>query len=89
MGWLYQELQEAAAVDGDERALVADQKNNVRIVGIDPEVLIIVAAGRAAKAGPGFAAVGGPHGDGAGAVDDVGILRIDSRNWEIAAADAA
>ena len=78
-----------SAVDGDQRALIADQENNVGIVGIDPEILIVVAAGSAAKAEPGFAAVGGLHGHSACAIDHVRIFRIDSRDGEIAAADAA
>src|SRR6202167_2631842 len=78
-----------SAVDGDESALVAHEKNNVGVVGIDPEILIVVAAGRAAKSEPGFAAVGGLHGHCARAIHYVCILCINSGNWEIAAADAA
>ena len=63
-----------SAVDGDDRTLVADDENDVGIVGIDPEILVVVAAGRAAKSGPGLAAVCRSHGYGAGAVDDVRIL---------------
>ncbi len=78
-----------AAVHGDNCTLIADQKNNAAVVGIDPEVLIVVAAGRAAKAGPRLAAVGGAHGDGAGHINDVGILGINPGKRQIAAADAA
>src|SRR5690348_12536635 len=58
-----------AAVDRDECALIADQQNDVAVVGIDPEILIVVSTGSAAKTGPGFAAIGGAHGDGAGDVN--------------------
>src|ERR1700733_10639198 len=51
-----------SSVDGDERALIAYEKNNVWVVRIDPEILIVVAAGSAAEAKPGFAAVGRLHG---------------------------
>ena len=78
-----------SVVDGDECALIADEKNNVWVVGIDPEILIVVAAGSTTEAEPGFAAVGGLHGYGTGAVDDIGILRIDSGNGKVAAADTA
>ena len=78
-----------SAIDRHEGALIANQKNNVWIVGIDPQILIVVAARRPAKTRPGFAAVGGLHGYGAGAVDHIGVLRIHSGNGEVAAADAA
>src|ERR1041384_1742634 len=45
------------AVHGDDSALVAGDRHDVRVVRIDPEVLIIVAPRRAAKRGPRFAAV--------------------------------
>ena len=40
-----------AAIHADQRALIRHQKNDVRIFRIDPQVLIIVAAGRAANRG--------------------------------------
>src|SRR6476620_11418051 len=46
------------AIHGDDRALVRAQQNDVGSIRIDPNILIIVAAGRAAPAVPGFAAVG-------------------------------
>src|ERR1700722_112696 len=78
-----------STVDGDERALIADQQNCFWLVGIYPDVLIIVAAGRATKADPGFRAVGGTHGDDAGAVNDVRIFRVHFGDGQVAAADAA
>src|SRR2546423_6231890 len=52
-----------AAIDSDDRALIADQQNNLAVVGVDPEILVIVAAGGSAKPGPRFAAVARAHGD--------------------------
>ncbi len=78
-----------AAVHRDDGALIADQQNDVAVVGIDPQILIIVAAGRSAKAGPGFAAIGRAHGHGAGNVDEVGIFRIYFGNRKISTTDAA
>src|SRR2546421_1228140 len=40
------------AVDSDDCALVAAEQNNVRVIGIDPDVLIVVAARSTAKARP-------------------------------------
>ena len=38
-----------AAVDTDDRTLIADQQNDFRVIGIDPDVLVIVAAWRARR----------------------------------------
>ena len=78
-----------SASERHQGALIADQKNNVRIVGVDPQILIVVAARRPAKTGPGFAAVVGLHGYGAGAINDVRILGIYFWNGKVAAADAS
>jgi len=78
-----------SAVDGDEGALVADEKDNVAVVGINPEVLIIIAAGSAAETGPGLATITRTHRDRAGHVNQIGIFRIDSRDWQVATANAA
>ena len=48
-----------AAVDRDDCALVADDQNDAGIVGIDPDVLVVVASRRAAKTGPRLAPVDG------------------------------
>src|SRR5450755_343949 len=77
-----------ATVHCDDCALVAGDQDDLGIDGIDPDVLVIVATGRAAKAGPGLAAVDGLPGDGRGHVNDVGVLRIQHRNRQVAAADA-
>src|SRR5690348_2095460 len=77
-----------AAVNGDDGALVADQQNDVGIVRADPEVLVIVAAGRAAQAGPALAAVTGTQRDNACAVDHIWIFGINPWYGQIAAANA-
>ena len=77
----------AAAVGADHRALVGGEQDDVRVVRVDPDVLVVVAARRAAQAGPGLAAVLRAHGDDGGAVDDVRVLRVDGHHRQIAAAD--
>src|SRR5262249_18356099 len=78
-----------AAVHGDDGALVAGQKDGLRVIGIDPDVLIIIAAGGAAETRPRFSAVGGFPGYGADHVNDIGVLGIECGDGEIAAPDAA
>src|SRR5262249_38280625 len=46
-----------AAVHSDDRALIRAEQNDLRIVRIDPNILIIVATGRAAPTVPSSAAV--------------------------------
>src|SRR5579872_22866 len=77
-----------AAIDAHDGALVADQQDGVRILGADPDVLVVIAAGRAANAGPGLAPVGGAHGHNAGAINHVGTLGINLGNGQVAAANA-
>src|SRR5246127_950777 len=77
-----------AAIHRDDRALVTDHQNNVAVVGIDPKILVVIAAGRTAESRPGFASIGRAHGDGADHVNEVGILRVDLRDGEIATANA-
>ena len=78
-----------AAVYRHHRALIAHQQNCFRIIRIDPDILIIVAARSAANTRPGLPAVRGFPRHGAGHVDDIGILGIDARHWQVAAADTA
>src|SRR5260370_33110374 len=54
-----------AAVDRNDRALIAAQDDHIRIDRIDPDVLIVVAAGRAAKGRPRLATVSRLPGYGA------------------------
>ncbi len=73
-----------AAIDGHKRTLVARQKNDARVIRIDPKILIIVTTGRATQAGPGLSAIRGLHGHNACGVDDVRILRVYLGNGQIA-----
>src|SRR5262249_39751861 len=76
-----------AAIAGDVGALIADQDENRWIAGVDPQILVVVAAGRTAQPRPGLAAVGRLHRDQARDVDHVGVPGIDHRHHQIAAAD--
>src|SRR4029077_970509 len=53
-----------------------DQEDGLRAIGVDPEAVVVVAAGRAAEAGEGLATVGGLPGGDVGHVDHVRVLRI-------------
>ena len=77
-----------SAIHGDDRALVRAQQNDVGIIRIDPNVLVIVAAGRAAPAVPGFAAVRRFPTNDAGRVNDLRIFRIEPHHRQIATADS-
>src|SRR5437763_10964980 len=77
-----------AAINGDDRALIADQQNNVAAVGIDPEILVIIAARRSAKSGPRLATVTRTHGHRAGHVKQIRVFGVDLRNGQVASADA-
>src|SRR4051794_21616948 len=48
-----------STVLGDQRSLVGNQKDDVRVVGIDPQVLVVITTGCAAPALPGLPAVDG------------------------------
>jgi len=65
-----------SAVDTDERALVGDEEDDVGVGGVDPQVLVVVAAGCAAQAEPSAAAVGGADGDDAGDVDGIRVFGV-------------
>src|SRR5580658_93055 len=77
-----------STVDGYKRALIANQQHNVRIIGIDPHVLIVVAARSSAKTRPRFSTVHRLHGYCARAIDDVWIFRVNSWHRQVASADA-
>src|SRR4029077_2521848 len=46
------------AVDAYKGTLVGDEQNSVRVDGVDPDVLVIIAARSATNAGPRFGAIG-------------------------------
>src|SRR5262249_25650953 len=65
-----------AAVDADDRALVAGEQDDLRVVGVDPDGVVIVAAGCTLDGSKCLAAVGGAIGRSVGDVDDVWVLRV-------------
>src|SRR5580692_5806845 len=67
-----------STIDSHDRALIADHNNNLRVIGIDPEILIVISAGRPTNAHPGLAAIRRPHHYDAHTVDHVRVFRIDS-----------
>src|SRR5207253_3578462 len=75
-----------AAVDRNDRALIGSEEDGPRIVGIDPEAVVVVAAGRAAERRPRLPAVDRFPGDDVRDVDDVRILRIGADLVEVAVA---
>ena len=68
-----------AAVDGDGRALIGGEDNDFGILGIDPDGVVVVAAGSAFDGGEGCAGVGGAVGGSVGDIDDVLIFRGSTR----------
>src|ERR1051325_8284731 len=71
------------AVNGDDRALVTGDDHSFRIVGINPELVIIIAARRAFDRRPSLPSVSRAIDGGIHYVDDVGVLRIDIDLLEI------
>src|SRR2546423_4014458 len=69
-----------AAIDGYDRPLITPEQNHVRIVWIDPDVLVIIAAGRAAKTCPRLSTIDRFPANGTCRINDVGIFRIDARH---------
>src|SRR5207302_10113526 len=57
-------------VHTDQRALIADEQNDAWKVRIDPKILIIISARRAATAGPGCSAVCRAHRNCTGAISE-------------------
>ena len=75
------------AIDRDDRSLVRAEQNNVGIVRINPNILIIIAAGSPAPSLPGLAAVGRFPANHARRVNDLWIFRIEPNYRQIAATD--
>src|SRR5271157_40477 len=76
----------AAVVHADGRALVESQQDDVGILRIDPDGVIVVAAGRALDGREARAGVGGPVSGSVGDVDHVLVLRVDTHAGEIRSA---
>ena len=66
-----------AAIGGNYCPLIADEQNDIRVIGIEPALLIIVAAGCAADGGPGETRIFGSPENGRAAVNNLVVLRID------------
>src|SRR5436309_4483289 len=79
-----------ATVDGDHRALVGGERNDLGIFGIDPDALVIVAARRTFKTDEGFASVAGFPGGGVRHIDEIRIVggNGDAHGARSAATDA-
>src|SRR6185436_6337795 len=78
-----------AAIGGNHGALVAHCEDDIGVVGIDPALLIIVAAGRPAYRRPGEPPVFGAPENGGATVDYVLVLRVDRDGGQVASTDAA
>ncbi len=76
----------AAVVDGDGGALIGGEEDDVGVQGIDPDGVVVVAAGGAFDGGEGLAGVVGAVGGGVGDVDDVLVFGVYADAGEIAAA---
>src|SRR6185503_16619698 len=74
------------AVDCYDRTLITGDDHSLRIVWVDPELVIIVAAGRAFDWRPCFAGVSRSIHRRVHHVNDIGVLRIDSDLLEVPAA---
>ena len=66
VGWLYQLLHVSPPFSEIDRALIGREHDDVGVVGIDPAVLVVLAARCSLEWRPGLAAVGGLPRDGAG-----------------------
>ncbi len=76
------------AIRRNHAALIADQQNDIRIVGIDPALLVVVATGCTTYGGPGQTGVLGPPENGRAAVYNLLVFRIDGDCGEVPATDA-
>ena len=78
-----------AAVQRDDGALVDDEQHDVRVVRIPPDVLVVVAAGRALERHERLAAVGRLVADDVGDDQRVGVLGMHVRHDLVDAAGRA
>src|SRR5262249_45449991 len=67
-------------------ALVADQQDHLGVQRVDPDRVVVVAAGRAFEAGPGRTGVGAAVRAGIGDQHGVPVARMDLHLGEVAAA---
>ena len=66
-----------SVVEGDAGALIGADEHVLSVGGIDPELVVVLAAGRAFEGLKGIAPIGGAVHGGADRIKDVGVLRID------------
>ena len=77
------------AVDGDDGSLVGGIEQDIGIVRIDPNVLVVVAAGSAAKSGVCLPSIRRFPGDGRSDEQNIRILGMDGKARQVPAADPA
>src|ERR1700674_1399597 len=75
-----------AAIHADGRALVHGDGDNVGVFGIDPDGVVVVAAGRAFDGREILARIGGSIGRSIGHIDHIFIPWIDAHTTEVVAA---
>src|SRR5882724_10673253 len=76
-----------APIQGHHGPLVTHQGEGVGIRGADPDVLVVVTAGRAPQRRPGLSTINRSHRHESGAVHNIGIGRIHSYDWQITTAN--
>src|SRR5215470_14193613 len=64
------------AVLADDGALIAAQDHSIRIVGVDPQLMIVVTARRALYCGPVLAGIGGSIDRRVRDINGIGVLGI-------------
>ena len=72
-----------AAIEADGGSLIRSENHAGGIFRVDPDLVVVVASGRAANDGDGLAAIFGAVERDVGHIDDVRILRIDGDSAEI------
>src|SRR5262249_35040825 len=58
------------------RALIAGDKDNLRVVRVDPDSVIVITAGSSSKPCPVLAGISRAPGHNIGAVNDIRVLRV-------------
>ena len=76
----------AAVVDRNYRPLIDAEDAALRMVGIDPELMIVIASGRSLDRHKVLSAVGGTVDVDVDRVDRIGIFRLDGHAAEVPAA---
>jgi hypothetical protein len=74
------------AVDGDDGSLIAGEDHAVAIFRVNPELVVVIATGRAFDGNPGLAGVEGHVGSCVDVIGAVGIGGVDADLAEVPAA---